>query len=355
MSDIKTEQSATKKPFAKQPLRKRTGLRLFRHYFWLATAVAFLIPTLFWVADNSYVTSFAFDLAVGTINLIVVATAVHFAIWSVFGNGGFIKRTAIAFVFSLTVLAGLIVGLRLLTIYSPDDRSLVTRQILLLALPIALAAQVPYWFFRGIFGWQIVHGNNQPVGVTLKQLFIIVSMFGIAFSVPAIASNLAAADINIGETHQNFAVLPDGTLNGYPIEVTAQNIAQIRANQIQQSHKRMNSFLLTSAITFAIFSLLSIPVTWFVFRLNRRRAVLWTALYGFLLFQIGGMIFLATEGFDIFLDSTAMILSCNVAVGAILIAFPLFFSKANGFRLVTTRVRSTISPAESRPVVDPLA
>ena len=341
---------------------KVVGFKLYRHYLWFAIASGLLVPVSFWLIDVAMTVGGNFWLMnlVGIgLYLVLGSAVVHTSVWSVFGDGGLIKRTLVSLGIFSIVLAGLIVGYAVLS-WGSSEFALMAKMGVLLALPLIVAAQVPFWFLRGAFGWQLVRDGEQPVVISLKQLFLITLVFGIAFATPSIAGKVYVSTANanyltVGSTHYDYVLQEDGSYAMNEIQVTLENRDELLLKQNQEVLMSMNWSMLSMSAMLATLSFLSIPVFWFAFRFGKRKAILYSGLYGFLLCCLVGIGCLSFYGWTYFWIHTAPLLIFGIAAVVFLIVTPLLISKAKGFWLSTGRVRPAEVERKVGPIIDPLA
>ncbi|MFK7767575.1 MAG: hypothetical protein AB8B55_10170 [Mariniblastus sp.] len=130
----------------------------------------------------------------------IISTAVLTAIWSVLGPGNYFQRLFWSHVVGLIPMLGALFGFIVISLsHSFIDGSDILNSLLyglLFIPPLSLATQLPFWFFRGFFGWQLVLGEAKPqLPFNLKDIFAITFLFALSFSVPSIAYNLQSASV----------------------------------------------------------------------------------------------------------------------------------------------------------------
>ena len=290
--------------------------------------------------------------------LITGSAIVHTSIWSALGDGSFVKRTLVSLGIFLLVVAGAIAAFAVLS-WDTREFALIAQMSVLLALPLIVAAQVPFWFLRGAFGWQLVRDGEQPVVIALKQLFLITLVFGVAFAMPSIAgkvfaSTAAAKFLTVGSTHTEYVLQEDGTYNLENTLVTLENRPELLVKQKQMALSQINSTVFYGAVILATLSFLSIPLIWFAFRLGRRKAVVYSALYGALFYCLAGIGCVPFYGLTFFWFQISPSIIFGIAAIVFLIVVPLSISNSKGFWLSTARVRPAVVEETIEPVVDPL-
>lgn len=338
---------------------KTVGFKLYRHYVWFAIASGLFLPAVVAVEGNG---SFGIEVAAKlAIYLLMGAAVVHASIWSVLGDRSIVKRTLSSLGIFLIGLAGLIAAFAVdLWSYDPAEVLLMGQVGLLLALPAIVAAQVPFWFLRFALGWQLVRGGEQPVVMTIKQLFLITLVFGIAFAMPSIAGRLyvsaeAAKRLALGDTTFEYVPGENETFERKEIVVTLENRPELVVQLKRSGLARMRTMMLFGGALLATLSLLSIPVFWFAFRFPNRKSVLYSVLYGVLLYCLVGIGCMLFFGLTYFWFKVSPPLIYGIALSVFMIATPLLISNSKGIWLSTARMRPAEVEVASELVVDPLA
>ena len=340
---------------------KKVGFKLYRHYLWFAIAGAMLVLAGFLLIEMGARSPIPFWWMnfIGTFIFLILGSAIiHASIWSVFGDRGIVKRALVSFGFALLLVFGTILGFIL--IIRGDESTVVAQTIFLLAFPLVVAAQVPFWFLRGAFGWQLVRDGEQPVIMSLKQLFLITMIFGIAFVMPSVAGNVyvsgaAGNSLIVGSTHYTNELKEDGSYETIETKITLENRQQLLHEEIRQFKTQINQLTIFYSMALAIVSLLSIPVFWFTFRLGKGKALLYSVLYGVLLYCLAGLGYVPFFGFQYFWFQISPYFVFGIPSVLFLIIIPLAISRSKGFWLSAGRVVPAKVDQPLEPVVDPLA
>ena len=129
-----------------------------------------------------------------------LATVFIAAAWAVLGPGSYLKRLFWTHLFTTVVGVGYFAGLiATMPDHAWDNGSWVVLTQLKLFLfgiaPISLAAQLPFWFFRAIFGWQFTFGSSPPTkSFSLRDIFVFTFLAALSFAGPQLAANQFEVD-----------------------------------------------------------------------------------------------------------------------------------------------------------------
>ena len=277
----------------------------------------------------------------------VLSTVVLTAAWSVLGPGNYFQRLFWSHLVGVIPALGLLAGFFVMTLnrsyMGTDDLFLGFAIGALSIAPISLGAQLPFWFFRGFFGWQFVLGNENPsMPFNLKDIFAITFVFALCFAVPQIAYNIQSAVYQRGSYVDNVrhvpVTQPDGSVEYEeelltPIEVKQQE--SLFRQQMQQT--AMMSYAFATGLVF-VGTLFCVPVLLFTFR-SRERATGCgiTALYVFALSLLPlSMIVIFTGGGADLGEAVFYFLLTFALCGAGL-AVPFTISREAGFILTSPK------------------
>ncbi len=269
------------------------------------------------------------------------------ALWSVFGPGNYLKRMLWAHLMGALPGLALILGSLWFWIIDRgtfDDYWTGLVMILISVVPVSLGAQLPFWFFRGLFGWQLVYRDSRPArSFCLRDIFVLTFVFAFCFSVPQIAVNLGSSSHDHdglprdGMTITELKIQPDGSYKPVKRELTASDVDQLRR---ENQGEQMESYAIYGSIMLLSFvvSLLSAPVVLFVFRSPEAATGCgFTAIYVFCLWLIPiAIITIASNGlgeepkFFLYLG-----LLLTLSVGGF--AVPLTVSRETGFQLTSSK------------------
>ena len=316
------------------------GLELYIHYFGLALAVAGTLFLTFCFAEPVFVSLPRFAPILATLAYILIGlTLFHTALWSVFGVGGFVLRSAVAISVSGIVAAGIFLGSTILMRHQFDNLFYLSQLAFLYYLPCLMAAQLPLWILRSVFGWQFVLKDSPPVALSIKQLFLVTFVFAIAFTMPAAASRVVENSyrIEIGHSEHRPETLPDGTVVMKQVEITPDNVQKIRDRNRRESRSATNQGMTIAAINFSILSLLCLPLVWMVFRARPSRVILYSMVYGLLLFIAIAIGYSVIVGVRDFIQDAAVVVVETIVLSICLLVWPLAVSRSKGFELSTNR------------------
>ena len=176
-------------------MRQRSAFYLHRHYFWIACVSSLAIFLILAVVE------FLFSnvprlgpILFSSVCLLVGYCVVTAGMWSVFGSTDFVKATLFAMSFLAIVLFGIVIGLATMDFANYSTAVLI---LLVSLLPTVVAAQMPFWFMRVLSGWQFTIDKPQQVSFSLKNMFAMTFIFGLAFSTPALVSHLSIQDLSL--------------------------------------------------------------------------------------------------------------------------------------------------------------
>lgn len=284
-----------------------------------------------------------------TVIAMLVATIVLVGIWSVFGTGRYLFRLGISHLAGIAVGAGFVFGLALCMTFGqrgpiPDDEfvSVVLTGMLLIP-PISVAVQLPFWFFRAVFGWQFVFEGRKPaLPFTLRELFTFTFVVALAFATPQIFARINMEEFN--QYENDFAMAQafsdDGTIDLEGGEMSPEEIKQQQNLYKRQMRDIYLGTTLSSAIMFVIFSILAVPVVLFIFRpVEPATGCLFSFLYSIVVCIFILLLILLMNGGAIgpFLSEIVgyVALAIGTAFGAG--AVPLLVTRSTGFRLTSPK------------------
>lgn len=133
---------------------------------------------------------------------IIMATFELSAMWAVLGPGAFWRRAIAAFGLALVVAIAGIVGTSLgfVAEFSFDDFLVAVVTSLSMIPFLWLMAQMPFWVFRGLFGWHLATwpGPVKRSPMTIRDMLAITALIGI--SLAGIRLSFFAAQGNVAES-----------------------------------------------------------------------------------------------------------------------------------------------------------
>ena len=163
------------------PSERSSGLD---HLIWMAFAAAMgsIIFSLLVVWSQG-----GFWGALGVVFLISSALATVFvgSAWAVFGPGSYLKRLLVSHLLCAFVGMGFLSGFAILVLSDlrNDDFLGPLLYVLLGIVPVSLAAQIPLWFFRFLFGWQFTFKGAPPAkSFSLRDIFAFTFLAALGFA-----------------------------------------------------------------------------------------------------------------------------------------------------------------------------
>ena len=268
----------------------------------------------------------------------IFATVLMVAAWSVFGPGSYLDRMYRAHLFGMIPATGLLFALLILSIGERDGIRIFCSAMvigLLTAIPVSLGAQLPFWFFRCLFGWQFVFQGNLPArSFDLKDVFVITFVFAFSFAVPPMASNIQSrlfpgSDLGQGSiTVEEMVVQPDGSSISVKRVLSSEEAFKRRELDNRMSAYAGYGVAIGAEI---VATLLSIPIVVMMFRTK----VVSTGcglivLYVFCLGTISMGVLIGLGGSSVFVYVAILLGLC---VGAL--AIPLMFARESGIQLTS--------------------
>ena len=314
-------------------------------------------------------------------NAILYSYAVFYPIlmlsgaWAVLGPGSYAVRTVCSIVAVLTIFLAGVFGFWMIlpdefllyrVSFLPSRRLLhffenptgIFLLICCLGIPLICAAQLPYWFGRLIFGWQLIDESKPPKQnkINLKDILTIMAVLAVCLVAQAQAHQVIADAVEIGDIE--FGVQTDpttGETTWEDIIVSENNIEQFRQEQLVWSTESQNFRLKFVALS----ALVNIPC--FYKGMSSKNAAMGFCLA--VLYWLSLIIFMYVTVITIlqpprseptyeFLNS---IFLCLLFVGAA--TTPMLAVRANGGKLVSREFfrkpsKDSQSPAPKK-VVDP--
>ncbi len=335
---------ARKEPAQKEPARELKQISLddiwdkpHSHMIFLAIAYAFgLFVAVCGLSESPLAAVFIFP--------IVLSTVVLTAAWSVFGPGNYFQRLFFAHLVgtipAIGLMAGSVVMMLSNGVISFNDSFIGVLVGALSIAPLSLAAQLPFWFFRGCFGWQFVLGDGKPeLPFNLKDIFALTFMFALSFAVPQLVFNATNARYNnfADFEHETVEVTnPDGTTT-YERRKISEEEAQIRRAEMQQMMQQSSLMGYGMMMVFVfIGTSMCIPVLLFVFRSKEQSTgCAYTALYAFALAVIPLMLILVGGG--PFIGEAIFYIGFTFALCGGGLVIPFAISREAGFILTSPK------------------
>ena len=220
--------------------------------------------------------------------------------------------------------------------------------VFMAAFAVCVACQIPYWFFRIVFGWQLIQENRdwREKKISLKDIFFLTAVFAVGIALPGYAVNIfndvLADQIKVGYTE--MVPTDEMDADGVPLEfksvlVTEENIKEIKELRKSQADSGMLMGVFAYAAVTSVLSFLFVPVV----VLSLRKSGTWKGVGVAALYLMA--ICLAAVFFNVLLFSglTGWIQLLNpylYGFGTTLVAaamIPIVFSRGGGFRLASRR------------------
>lgn len=264
----------------------------------------------------------------------VYATVILIAIWSVFGAGPYWKRLLLSHLVGAIPITG--VGLGCLTL-AAGNMNMVDEELwyvlvigIISVVPTTMAAQIPFWFLRGFFGWQLVVPGDRPErAFSLQDVFVLTFVFALCFAVPQTSSKIQA--ILMGDVDGLVA-----TIDGETAPQIEEFNRRQRARQLSRQRDAYAGYG-AYALAVTIISLISVPILMFVFRVQETTTgCAFSGLYalGFWLICASPFLMMGPGGGG---DQLFVYLGIPIALSVGALAVPLMVTREMGFRLTSVR------------------
>ena len=154
---------------------------------------------------------------------------------------------------------------------------------------------------------------------------------------PLIASRqVERLNVQLGTNFERVETDQSGYQSLKTTEVSEENIQQLQRQQSRLMRQQVAMGFLYSGLYFVFLSCVSIPILWFVFRMERM-GVVYTVLYSMTLSISMAVAFIAVSGSSGMYDQFLWFLIIATAVSTAFIAVPLYVSKSKGFVLVNRK------------------
>ncbi len=271
---------------------------------------------------------------------IILSTVVLTAAWSVFGPGNYFQRLFSAHLVGIIPALGMLAGVFVMTLNDSSmdfaDASTISLVAALSIAPLSLAAQLPFWFFRGCFGWQFVLGAGKPeLPFNLKDIFAITFMFALSFAVPQLVLNATQTenDYNRGMGYVEVTQ-PDGSTT-YEEKLVFDETAGSRRSEMRQMMRQRSlmGYAMMMAFVF-VGTFVCFPFMLFVFRSSSQSTGCgYNALYALI-----PLIFVA--GFNsvgMGMGASIFYFAFTVALCGAGLAIPFAISRKAGFVLTSPK------------------
>jgi hypothetical protein len=340
-ADGNTADESSKKIPAEAPSKQTKSAS---HLQFLAFAISYAVVLFFSVSAVEDSAAPLFPIIAG-----VYSTVLLVALWSVFGPGSYFKRMFWAHLFGAIPALGLILGTLVLWIdfnwnfYS--EYWFILAILLLSLIPILLGTQLPFWFFRSLFGWQFVYGGEQPErAFSLRDAFVLTFLFALCFATPQMASNLqssqypSASFSEVGMTITEMEVQSDGSFREVERVLTAEDVTRQQRQKQQQAQMAVYAGYGPYVLMVFLVALLSVPFVLFVFRFkNTVSGYGFTALYMFCIWLIPTVIFIIGTGGTDGVVEFSFYAGLMLALCASAFVIPLLMARVTGLQLTSPK------------------
>jgi len=257
---------------------------------------------------------------------VLVSTPFLTGMWAVFGQGSYLKRLLLSHAVAMIVGVGALTAMAIV-ISSDGFFELEELLVPISFVPlISIGAQLPFWFFRGCFGWQLLNSGDEPeVAFKIRDLFVLMFVFAIAISLPQIAlSSQPFYDID------------------YSFEIESGEMTEEEAERNMRDQRMMTqrtnavALAITPAYSFVV-NLLAFPFVLFGFRTKEvDEGCLFNFLYACAFFGATAVLIgLLSQGQapgEVFGYMLLTFAAITAAIG-----IPIAVTRSNGFKLVSLR------------------
>lgn len=273
------------------------------------------------------------------------------AAWSVLGPGSYLKRMLVAHLIGAIPAVGLAIPFIVTLISERYYSGEFVVSLGLGVIPLSVGAQLTFWFFRGVLGWQLVpKGKSREVAYNIRDIFIVTFLC---------AGCLGAAQLSVFMTlnSRNYVArdtVPDlgedGTISydsSGAVKMRSMSEEEIQVTQAQLNASMRRSFFISYGVTFlvaAFITVVSLPVlTRLFFSEDVQTGCGFASLYLFVvaLVPIGivigiGSFFGGAPPIDVVV-ATAFWFLVSVFGYGMAVWLPLLSSREIGVQLVTNR------------------
>ena len=277
---------------------------------------------------------------------IAVPSLLLFGCWAALGSGTtWLRVTVISLLGPLlfaAAVAGFYASFSQRFLFDGSNPFKVSTMVFLISFGACVACQVPFWFFRLLFGWQLIQKDRDwsQQKISIGDIFVVITIFAFAFAAPRIGVNmyfdLIVSEVQIGYTE--LIETDEVDKNGEPILfnevlVTKGNIEEVKESRSKQYKSARSSMtigvLIYSAIV-ATIALLFVPAV--LLSLRKRgtgMGVVCAAIYLCLMMLVSGIVP------NIFMSGAFIVWAQFIPY---LIGFTFVFVTASMLPLVVSRV-----------------
>lgn len=284
--------------------------------------------------------------------------------WAVLGPGSYITRTltSVSAVLAIFFAGMLAVILSTITTRPFFDMELSIFDLVLIigcfGIPLIVAAQLPYWACRLVFGWQLVTETEtpQPKRLDIKEMLGITAVLAIVLVAPSHAvSVLSKSFINqvqIGDTETEMLTDPNsGEVTFEDVVVDSENIEKYRAERatsVAQGQRIGLAMVLGYALAIAITTLINLPCFCLGMLVDEtKNGFIWAIFYWlgiFFVLFIGVAVITQPPGNSLGEITLYFIFLCIIF--ALSASLPVYVARLNGAKLVGRRDFRNATPTE---------
>ena len=279
---------------------------------------------------------------------IFIAAILLIGAWSVLGTGRYLTRLTASHLAGIVIAACCLfaVILRSTGIGSGPGRFVFDAKVVALMIPpISVAVQLPFWFFRALFGWQLIPKDGQPeLAFSLREIFTFTFVVALALATPQMSANLSAEPPRGAYTEFDGGaevvevINEDGT-----VTQRTESAEEFSRRMSEAERNRRNGSLgrsIALAFVFFVSSILAVPAVLFVFRPRTpATGCLFNFVYSLVLCMFFGLLLMLLSGGQVgnFIGEifVYLILLIGVTVGAVAISLSIL--RANGFKLTSPK------------------
>lgn len=222
-------------------MKKSEQLFAWTHIVFIAIVYAILIFVT--CIFNTFTNFWSFYIAW----TIIVPALFLFGFWAALGSGmTWLRVTVMSLLGPLlfvAAIAGFYTSLSQGFLFGDDNPLKIFTLVFLISFGACVACQIPFWFFRFVFGWQLIQKDRDwsQQKISIRDIFVLTAIFAFAFALPRIGVNmyfgLIAQEVQIGTTQ--FIETDEIDENGNQIVfnevvVTKENIEEVKEAHNEQ-------------------------------------------------------------------------------------------------------------------------
>jgi hypothetical protein len=273
--------------------------------------------------------------------------------WAVLGPGSYVARTltsvgAVLVIFFAGMFAVLLTSLPRRPFF---DMEMSLWELLIVigcfGIPLIVAAQVPYWLGRFIFGWQLIAESDTPKAkrLDIKEMLGITAVIAVVLVAPSqavsiLTQNFVQQIVEIGDTEIETQTDPNtGETTFEEVVVDSRNIAKFQAERsasIAEGQRFGFGFVLGYAIVIAITTLINLPCFYLGMMVDKKGdAFSWAMFYWF------GICFVLFVGVTVMTQPPGNVLAPMIIyfiflslIFAAAASLPMYVARFNGAKLI---------------------